>query len=40
MKKIINIDGMNCTHCIEKIQNALYNKIEKIYIEAISKSRS
>ncbi len=24
MKKIINIDGMNCTHCIEKIQNALY----------------
>lgn len=24
MKKIINIDGMNCGHCVEKIENALY----------------
>lgn len=23
MKKIINIEGMNCSHCIEKIENAL-----------------
>lgn len=24
MKKIINITGMNCTHCVEKIKNTLY----------------
>ena len=24
MKKIINITGMNCTHCVEKIKITLY----------------
>lgn len=24
MKKIINITGMNCSHCVEKIKNTLY----------------
>lgn len=23
MKKLINIEGMNCSHCIEKIEGAL-----------------
>ena len=24
MKKIIEIEGMNCSHCTQKVENALY----------------
>lgn len=40
MKKIINIDGMNCTHCIEKIEGALYGlpQIDEVTVSLENKN--
>lgn len=40
MKKIINIDGMNCGHCVEKIETALYGlpQIEDVSVSLENKN--
>lgn len=40
MKKIIEIEGMSCSHCAEKVENALYGlpETEEVKINLENKS--
>ncbi|MDO5088279.1 MAG: heavy metal-associated domain-containing protein [Leptotrichiaceae bacterium] len=40
MKKIIEIDGMNCSSCAEKIENALYGlpEVEEVKVSLDNKN--
>lgn len=40
MKKIIEIEGMSCSHCVQKVENALYGlpETEEVNINLENKS--
>jgi copper chaperone CopZ len=41
MKKIINVDGMTCDHCVSTIKQALENQVGIVNVEVeIKKTRS